>query len=103
MNKPNNADRDFGSTDCSSATVGIGNSSVQLSIDRIKTSKPHHDTFNPVVLYNDAIKVVRFLEAMHATAANTVASIDNWRNVQPANPQVMQDVELLREFTEFKK
>ena len=103
MNKQNDIDRGFGSIDCSSAVVGIGNASVQLSIDRIKTSKPHHDTFNPEVLYNDAIKVVEFLEAMHATAANTVASIDNWRNVQPANTQVMQDVELLRKFTEFKK
>ena len=82
---------------------GIGNSSVQLSIDRIKQCDPHDNTFNEFVLDNDAKKVVIFLEQLHERAADLVRSIDNWRNVQPVNPQVQQDVERLRDCVVFRK
>jgi hypothetical protein len=82
---------------------GIGNSSVQLSIDRIKQCDPYRDAaFNEFTLSHDAKKVVIFLEQLHERAADLVRSIDNWRNVQPVNPQVQQDVERLRDCTAFR-
>lgn len=69
------------------------NQSVEVSIERIKKCDPSDPTFNEYVLQADAKKVARFLEALVTTSRHVVQSIDNWKNIQP---QVQQDVELLR-------
>ena len=66
------------------------------SLKRIRVNEPESDTFNPYVLWNDAVRAVNYTENLREAAANLVKSIDNWKNVQPVNAQVQQDVELLR-------
>ena len=44
-----------------------------------------------------AIEAARALESVAYYANCVVRSVDNWEKVQPVNPQIKQDVELLRQ------
>lgn len=70
---------------------------IAVSLKRVRTNTPEAITFNECVLSLDAERLAKYAERLNAAASNLVKSIDNWHNVQPVNPQVQQDVELLRE------
>lgn len=48
---------------------------------------PNHDV---------AREAANAIESLVGTASLVVKSADNWRNVQPVNPQIKQDIDLLR-------
>ena len=70
---------------------------VELSICRIEQADANDETFNEFVMCNDAAKVVAYLKNLHQRSVDLVKSLDNWKNVNPVNYQVQQDVERLRE------
>ena len=45
---------------------------------------------------NDLFYIARRHARLVEKARNLIRSMDNWKNVQPANPQVQQDAEALR-------
>jgi len=70
---------------------------IAVSLKRVRTNTPATITFNECVLSLDAERIAKYTESLYEAANNLVRSIDKWKHVQPVNPQVHQDVELLRE------